>query len=69
MLKFQLSDFESEKMMLLKGYTQYANNLENSAVGTGLEKISFHSVLCMLSCSVMSSTIFQSLLKTCPLSR
>ena len=29
--------------MLLKWYTQYARNYENSAVATGLEKISFHS--------------------------
>ena len=29
--------------MLLKCYTQYARNLENSAVATGLEKVSFHS--------------------------
>ena len=26
-----------------KCYTQYARNLENSAVATGLEKVSFHS--------------------------
>ena len=29
--------------MLLKCCTQYAANLENSAVATGLEKVSFHS--------------------------
>ena len=29
--------------MLWKSCTQYATNLENSAVATGLEKISFHS--------------------------
>ena len=31
------------KMMLRKCYTQYTANLENSAVATGLEKVSFHS--------------------------
>ena len=30
-------------MILWKCCTQYANNLENSAVATGLEKVSFHS--------------------------
>ena len=29
--------------MLRKCCTQYASNLENSAVATGLEKVSFHS--------------------------
>ena len=29
--------------MLLKCCTQYAANLENSAVATGMEKVSFHS--------------------------
>ena len=35
--------FQILKMMLLKCRTQYANNLENSAVFAGLEKMSFHS--------------------------
>ena len=30
-------------MRLWKGYTQYASKLGNSAVATGLEKVSFHS--------------------------
>ena len=30
-------------MMLFKCCTQYAENLEKSAVATGLEKVSFHS--------------------------
>ena len=30
-------------MMVLKCCAQYASNLENSAVATGLEKVSFHS--------------------------
>ena len=30
-------------MTLWKCYTQYATNLENSAAGTGLEKVSFYS--------------------------
>ena len=32
-----------QKMMLLKWCTQYAKNLENSAVATRLEKVNFHS--------------------------
>ena len=42
-MEFQLSYFKSWKMMLWKCCTQYATNLENSAVATGLEKVSFHS--------------------------
>ena len=42
-MEFQLSYFKSWKMMLWKCCTQYAANLENSAVATGLEKVSFHS--------------------------
>ena len=34
--------FQSWKMMLWKYCTQYASNLENSAVATGLENVSFH---------------------------
>ena len=30
--------------MLLKSCSQYVNKLENSAVATGLEKVSFHSI-------------------------
>ena len=43
MMEFQLSYFKSLKMMLLKCCTQYASYLENSAVDTALEKVSFHS--------------------------
>ena len=43
MMKFQLTYFKTWKMMLWKCCTQYARNLENSAVATGLEKVSFHS--------------------------
>ena len=42
-MAFQLSYFKSGKMMLWKCCIQYANNLENSAVATGLEKVTFHS--------------------------
>ena len=42
-MEFQLSCFKSWKMMLWKCCTQYAANLENSAVATELEKVSFHS--------------------------
>ena len=35
--------FQTWKMMLWKCCTQYVSNLENSAVATGLEKVSFHS--------------------------
>ena len=41
-MEFQLGYFKSWKMMLWKCCTQYAN-LKNSAVATGLEKVSFHS--------------------------
>ena len=37
-MEFQLNYFKSWKMMLWKCCTQYAANLENSAVATGLEK-------------------------------
>ena len=43
-MEFQLSYFKSSKMMLWKYCTQYASKLENSAVATGLEKVSFHSI-------------------------
>ena len=42
-MEFQLSYFKSQKMMLWKCCTQYASKFENSAVVTGLEKVSFHS--------------------------
>ena len=45
-MEFQLSYFKSNKIMLLKCCTQYASKfgkLENSAVATGLEKVSLHS--------------------------
>ena len=42
-MEFQLSYFKSWKMMLWKCCTQYASTLENSAVATGQEKVSFHS--------------------------
>ena len=35
--------FQTWKMMLWKCCTQYVSNLENSAVATGLKKVSFHS--------------------------
>ena len=41
-MEFQLSYFKSWKMMLRKCCTQYAADLEHSAVATGLEKVSFH---------------------------
>ena len=40
-MEFQLSYFKSWKMMLWKCCTQYASILENSAVATALEKVSF----------------------------
>ena len=40
---FQLSYIKSWKMMLWKCCTQYAANLENSAVATGLDEVSFNS--------------------------
>ena len=42
-MEFQLNYFKSWKMMLWKCCTQYVSKLENSAVATGLEKVSFHS--------------------------
>ena len=42
-MEFQLSYFKSWNMMLWKCCSQVAANLENSAVATGLEKVSFHS--------------------------
>ena len=39
----QLSYFRSPKMMLLKNCNHMPANSENSAVATGLEKVSFHS--------------------------
>ena len=42
-MKFQLSCIKPQKTMLLKCCTQYASNLENSAVATELEKVRFHS--------------------------
>ena len=44
MMEFQLSYFKSWKMMLWKCCTQYTSKLENSAVVTGLEKVSFHTI-------------------------
>ena len=40
---FQLSYIKSWKMMLWKFCTQYAANLENSVVATGLDEVSFNS--------------------------
>ena len=42
-IEVHFSYFKSYKMMLWKCCTQYPANLENSAVATGLEKVSFHS--------------------------
>ena len=42
-MEFQLSYFKSWKMMLWRCCTQYASKFENSAVATGLEKVTFHS--------------------------
>ena len=42
-MEFQLSYFKSWKMMLWKCCTNMPANLKNSAVATGLEKVSFHS--------------------------
>ena len=42
-MEFQLSYFKSEKMMLLSAALKMPANMENSAVATGLEKVSFHS--------------------------
>ena len=42
-MEFQLSYFKSYKMVLWKYCTHMPANLENSAVATGLEKVSVHS--------------------------
>ena len=42
-MEFQLSYSKSWKMMLWRAALNMPANLENSAVATGLEKISFHS--------------------------
>ena len=42
-MEFQLSYFKSWKMMLWKCCINMPANLENSAVATGLAKVSFHS--------------------------
>ena len=42
-MEFQLSYFKSWKMMLWKCWLNTPANLENLAVATGLEKVSFHS--------------------------
>ena len=42
-MEFQLSYFRSWKMTLLSAALNMPTNLENSAVATGLEKVSFHS--------------------------
>ena len=42
-MEFQLSYFKSYKMMLLSAAFNMPANLENSAVATGPEKVSFHS--------------------------
>ena len=41
-MEFQLSYFKFWKMMLWKAALNMPANLENSAVATGLEKVSFH---------------------------
>ena len=43
MKEFQVNPFKSWKMIVLKCSTQMPANLENSAVDTGLEMVSFHS--------------------------
>ena len=43
-MEFQLSYFKSWKMMLWKGYTQYASKYGNSAVATGLANVGFISI-------------------------
>ena len=52
-IEFQRSYFKSLKMVLLKCRTQYVKNLENSAVATGLEKVSFHSMFKERQCQRM----------------
>ena len=42
-MEFQLSYSKSWKMMLWSAALNMPANLENSAVATGLEKVSFHS--------------------------
>ena len=42
-MEFQLSYSKSWKIMLWKCAVNMPANLENSAVATGLEKVSFHS--------------------------
>ena len=42
-MEFQLRYFKFHKIMLLKCCTQCIESVENSAVATGLEKVSFHS--------------------------
>ena len=42
-IEFQLSYFKSWKMMCENAALNMPANLENSAVATGLEKVSFHS--------------------------
>ena len=41
-MEFQLSYFKSEKMVLLSAALKMPANMENSAVATGLAKVSFH---------------------------
>ena len=42
MMEFQLSYFRSKKMIGFKTALNVLVNLENSAVATGVEKVSFH---------------------------
>ena len=42
-MEFQLSYFKSWKVMCESAALNMSANLENSAVATGLEKVSFHS--------------------------
>ena len=41
-MEFQQSYLKSKKMMLLNAAFNMSANLENPAVATGLEKLSFH---------------------------
>ena len=43
-MKFELSYFKSYKMIYKSAALNMPANLENSAVATGLEKVSFHSI-------------------------
>ena len=56
-MEFQLSYLKSYKMMLLKCCAQFSSvvlaNLENSAVVTEVEKVSFHSILTERQCQRM----------------